>query len=237
MSRPFHFKEFSIIQDHAAMKVGTDSVLLGAWASHPNPLRILDIGCGTGLLSLMLAQRYSEANILGVDIEAGAIQDAQLNVMQSKWTDRIRLVHENFFDLKNEVAFDLIISNPPFFPTDTPSPKESRALARSGKNFNLMEWMAEAKKRLAPDGRIALILPIDQRTNLEQSMKECTLFLHRICFIRPTLSKSIHRILVELGNEKSDHCKDEELFIETEKRHHYSDEYIRLTRPFYLKMD
>ena len=237
MSRPFHFKEFSIIQDHAAMKVGTDGVLLGAWASHANPLRILDIGCGTGLLSLMMAQRYSEARIVGVDIEAGAIQDAQFNVEHSKWKDRIKLLNENIFDLKMEESFDLIISNPPFFPADTPSPKENRALARSGKEFILREWIAEAKKRLASDGSIAFILPISQRAILEQSLEEHALYLNRICYVQPTLSKPVHRIMVEIGSRKSDNCKEETLFIETEKRHHYSDDYIKLTRSFYIKMD
>jgi tRNA1Val (adenine37-N6)-methyltransferase len=219
------------------MKVGTDGVLLGAWASHPNPLRILDIGCGTGLITLMMAQRFPGARMVGVDIERGAIRDAEYNVEQSKWKDRIQLVHENFFELKDEETFDLIISNPPFFPADTPSPKEKRALARSGNDFNLGECLVESKKRLASDGRIAIILPITQQAILEQYMEENALYLSRICFVKPTLVKPMHRVMVELQTTKSDNCREETLVIETDKRHHYSDAYKELTRSFYLKMD
>lgn len=115
MSRPFHFKQFSIRQDHAAMKVGTDAVLLGAWVSHSKAKNILDIGCGTGLLTLMMAQRFENSFITGIEIDPDAMLDAKYNIDNSEWGDRIQLINESISNYTLDSKVDLIITNPPFF--------------------------------------------------------------------------------------------------------------------------
>ena len=237
MSRPFQFKEFTIIQDHAAMKVGTDSVLLGAWTNHSNPKMILDIGCGTALLTLMMAQRFQDAVITGVEIDSHAMLDAKLNVDRSAWGNRIDLIEGNFFEVDLPQYYDLIISNPPFFSIDTPSPIENRAVARSGKRTLLNDWIIEAKKKMQKSGVMAVILPMNQKAVLEKIANDNDLFIHRICLVKPNTSKEAHRFMVELQLNKCDHPVIESIMIEKEIRHDYSDEYIKLTRSFYLNMD
>ena len=136
MSRPFRFKQFNIVQENAAMKVGTDSVLLGSWAPSTNPKRILDIGTGTGILALMLAQRFSRAELIAVELDRDALVDAEFNVAHSNWSERISVLQGDFMDLSFSNHFDLILSNPPYFPADTFSPVAKRSLAtkRKGKH-------------------------------------------------------------------------------------------------------
>ncbi len=237
MSRPFQFKEFTIVQDHAAMKVGTDSVLLGAWVDHLNPKKILDIGCGTALLTLMMAQRFPDALISGIEIDPQAMIDARYNVKYSSWNDRIDLIEGSIFETPIPQLFDLIISNPPFFSIDTPSPIGNRALARSGSGSLLNEWIIEAKKKMLPSGRFAIILPLNQKSQLENIAKENKLFIHRLCLVKPNRRKDAHRFMVEMKLVSCDQLKNESITIEKEIRHEYTDEYIKLTRSFYLNMD
>jgi len=237
VSRPFQFKEFTIVQDYAAMKVGTDSVLLGAWVKHLNPKKILDIGCGTALLTLMMAQRFPDALISGIEIDPQALIDARNNVKQSPWGDRIDLIEGSIFESTIPQLFDLIISNPPFFSMDTPSPIENRALARSGSGSLLNDWIIEAKNKMLPSGRFAIILPLSQKALLEQLAKHNGLFIHRLCFIKPNRSKDAHRFMVEMKLNHCDQLISESITIEKDVRHEYTDEYIKLTRSFYLNMD
>ena len=237
MSRPFRFKEFSIRQDHAAMKVGTDSVLLGSWVSIVSPKNILDIGCGTGLLSIMMAQRFNDAQITGIEIESEALIDAKFNVDQSKWKDRIQLLNKDILEFKSEREFDLIITNPPYFPNDTLAPDQKRALARSGENYSLVDWIISASKLLSSSGKIAFILPVNLWMNIEDSLLEWGLVVSRICKVRPIQQKPVHRVIIELQHSNNRHEQIiEELTIEKSKRHEYTDEYIALTRTFYLAM-
>lgn len=216
------------------MKVGTDSVILGSWVEFTNPNLILDIGCGTGLLSLMMAQRFPESNIAGVEIEADALIDARVNVSSSKWKDRIELIHGDFINYSFNRKFDLIISNPPYFPADTPSPDSKRSLARKGQNDFLYKGLLKAKTLLSDLGKIGLILPIDMWNEIEVQLETIGLFKSRLRFVKPKDDKLIHRVLIELSINKSDCIQEETLIIEKEKRHDYSSDYIDLTSAFYL---
>lgn len=235
MSRPFHFKQFSIFQDNAAMKVGTDGVLLGAWAQNVQCEKILDIGCGTGLISLMMAQRFPNSHIDAVDVDEKAIDDARINFSNSKWDDRIRLENSNILDLSEEKKYDLIVCNPPFFEADSRAPDTSRALARSGMDISFLEWINKMKLLLDPFGSIGIIYPITEWNRIKGDIEETGLHIHRYCEVKPTEEKKAHRVLVQLGIEKKDAIIEKVLVIEI-SRHKYTDEYVRLTRSFYLKM-
>ena len=236
MSRAFQFKQFKIEQKYAAMKVGTDSVLLGAWVSIKNVRSVLDIGCGTALLSLMLAQRISEAKIIGLEIDDDALIDAKTNIINSSWKDRIELQKGDFMGFSFSEPFDLIISNPPYFTFDTASPVEKRSMARNGEQ-SFFRWLLKAKNMLDIDGEIAFVLPYDQWLQMVGKLKTNGLFLSRICRIKPKDYKDYHRVLVELKLDPTSLIEETSLTIEKEKRHDYTDEYKRLTAAFYLDKD
>lgn len=236
MSRPFAFKQFTIFQENAAMKVGTDSVLLGSWASVKDPSNILDIGCGTGILSLMMAQRYENAKILAIELDKNALKDAVINVTQSNWKDRIELIEGDFLSAEFSQPFDLILSNPPYFPDDTRSPISNRSLARNGNGNLLLSWFLRAKELLTPSGIITMILPLNLWTSLEDELRDMGLFLNKICFIKPKAYKNAHRVMLSISLKQTTPLK-EELIIEKEKRHDYTDEYRKLTSDFYLDKD
>lgn len=235
MSRPFHFKQFSIVQERAAMKVGTDGVLIGSWATSNAHHRILDIGCGTGLISLMLAQRFPEAIIDAIDIDENAINDARINITNSKWAERIALHKTDLLSFESKPSYDLIVSNPPFFEADTRSPIASRAVARSGNESTFMQWILKAKSLLSPDGSFAFIYPIEEWKRVEAELKSIPLYITRICKVSPTQDKAPHRVLLQLSLKENAFIEEGTFFIE-KSRHIYSEEYIKLTRSFYLKM-
>lgn len=237
MSRPFHFKQFSIRQDHAAMKVGTDSVLLGSWVLMKDPKNILDVGCGTGLLSLMMAQRFTEAQITGIDIEPDSLIDARFNIDNSKWADRVKLFNESILEFTIDTKFDLVITNPPYFPVDTLAPDQKRALARSGEKYSFQSWMEAIAGLLSNSAKVAFILPIEEWLNCKDSLIKLGFNLFRICYVRPNQQKEVHRVMIELQRSKlSNSVIEEEMIIEKVKRHDYSEKYKELTRSFYLKM-
>lgn len=232
----FQFKQFRIIQEHSAMKVGVDGVLLGAWANVSGTKRILDAGTGTGLIALMIAQKSPLAEIDAVEIDEDAFQEAKFNVAQSPWNDRIRLECCSFqkFATRTDRKYDLIISNPPFFVNSLKAPAVSRAKARHADTLPLKELISGAKKLLTENGEIALVLPIESLQELEKFVEEQHLFLSRLCRVKPNPVKPAFRILVEIASRE---CifQEEELVIEFEQHHNYTPQYRELTKDFYLK--
>jgi len=229
----FSFKQFTVNHDKCAMKVGTDGVLLGAWVTVNRSTNILDIGTGTGLIALMLAQR-SDARIVGIDIDGNASAQALENVLNSHWENRISIEHtdlQSFLPLTN---FDLIVSNPPFFSNSLLSPDESRTFARHTQSLSLPYLIEKSARLLTPNGRFALILPADSESLLLQIAQSQGLIPHRITRVIATPGATPKRILVEFSFT-SQPCIIDSLLIE-QARHRYSDEYIALTRDFYLKM-
>ena len=233
MSNSFQFKQFTIQQDLCAMKVGTDGVLLGAWSTAKEG-SILDIGSGTGLIAIMLAQRTKSALITAIDINQNAYLQTLQNVNECMWKDRIQVFHAAVQDFKSTIKYDLIITNPPYFINSTKAPQHERNTARHTDELSFLDLITAVKRLLKKDGLFAIILPIEEAKLFIKEAQEKELYLNRICEVKPNLDKAAKRMLLEFSFYITE-LKEEELTIETEKRHHYSKEYIILTQDFYLK--
>ncbi len=244
----FSFKQFHVDHDACAMKVGTDGILLGAWAEldgqHDGRINVLDIGTGTGLISLMLAQRAeTEVNITAIDIAADACQQARQNVAQSPWPSAVRVSHTPLQDFsKNHCgyhAFDLIVSNPPYFTHGQSFDDPSRQLARHTSTLTHKELLEHALPLLAPQGKLALVLPFDAGCELIAHCRtleddlDSSLGL-RVVNIKTTPRKAYSRMLLEITREPRLY-QESELIIH-QSTGAYSEDYIALTRDFYLNM-
>jgi len=232
----FQFKQFRITQERSAMKVGMDGVLLGAWADSSGAERILDIGTGTGLIALMMAQKNKVAQIDAIEVDPEAFQDANLNIQQSSWSERIqpKLCSFQEFTECSSRKYDLIVSNPPFFTNGVKAPIETRAQARHSCSLPLEVLILGAANLLAENGRITLVLPIESLPEIKSLADLNKLFISRLCRIKPNPIKPDFRILIELTNSECAIQKSE-LMIEFEKHHDYTPEYKELTKDFYLK--
>lgn len=234
MSKPFHFKRFSVAQDRCAMKVGTDGVLLGAWAKYPSKVcNVLDIGSGTGVIALMLAQRFSKAEVTGIDIVADAVLQASENFTNSIFTERLHAVHTDFMDFETSSKFDCIVSNPPFFTNGIVSPNEERKLARHAINFSFSKLFHKVANLLAAEGIFSMIIPIELKEEMLRESRLNGLFCNAICTVYPNFTKPPKRILLAFSLVQTE-IKKEQLVIETEVRHQYMEEYKTLLKDFYL---
>lgn len=234
----FNFKKFTIQQDKSAMKVGTDGVLLGAWAQ-PNVVNtILDIGSGTGILSLQMAQRTFAETIDAVEIEADSFEQTVENFEQSDWGDRLFCYHSSIQDFANEIddKYDFIISNPPFFsaPYKNGIIKEKRALARHTDKLSFDELLSAVSKLLSKNGECAFIIPYKSESIFLGLAQIHGLFPNRITRVCGTANTPIKRSLLQLSFVHTE-IESSELIIEIE-RHIYTQDYIDLVKDFYLKM-
>ncbi|MBP5704296.1 MAG: methyltransferase [Paludibacteraceae bacterium] len=239
----FQFKQFKIDQSLCAMKVGTDGVTLGAVADVEKARRVLDIGCGTGLLCLMTAQRNGTAEIVGIDIDEDAVRGATQNCESSKWAGRISIVGKSLQEFVEAApsAFDKVITNPPYFEDSLKAPKASRTLARHTDSLPFSELASSASTLLSDDGSLSIILPTDAHEKFEKIAEEYGLYLRKKTLVYPKPGAEVKRVVGEFVKIKNDECKMqnveiETLTVETEIRHQYTDDYIRLTKEFYLKM-
>jgi len=230
----FRFKQFEIRQDLTAMKVGTDGVLLGAWAEVDNPRRILDIGTGTGLIALMLAQRFPTAQIDALEVETAAAEQALNNFEISPWKNRLHLIHSDFNEFQTENRYDLIVSNPPYFDEDYLSTDAGRNLARHSHSLRLKDLLLKSKKILSKQGSIQLILPVQKERNLQQILRNNQLYINKITYVKGRKDLSAKRVLLSISAYPVK-TRTGSLTIE-KARHEYTPEYIALTRDFYLKM-
>jgi len=231
----FQFKQFTIHQEKCAMKVGTDGVLLGAWTDCSSAQRILDIGTGTGLIALMLAQR-TVAPIDGLEIDEAAILQAKENVQNSPWADRINIVHNSFQDFYEEqtTCYDLIVSNPPYFENSLKSPSKGRTTARHTDSLSALEIIVGSKSLLTDNGQLCVILPINEGLDFLKKAEESGLYCQRKTAVIPRMGTAVKRLLLCFGLESSA-CQESELLIETDNRHSYSDQYKALTKDYYLR--
>ncbi|MEI6556225.1 MAG: methyltransferase [Paludibacter sp.] len=231
----FSFKQFSVNQDKCAMKVGIDGVLLGAWTQVEDAQNILDVGTGTGLISLMLAQR-SNAIITGIDIESGAIDQAKENVANSPWSHRINILGQSFQDFTKttNLLFDLIVSNPPYFINSLKAPLESRSTARHTDSLTHAELIENAMRILTPTGRICLILPVNEGVECIRFAESKGLFCSKRVNVYPKRDGEVKRLLLEFKMQKSE-TEISDLVVE-ESRHQYSAEFINLAKDYYLKL-
>lgn len=240
MSTLFKFKEFSIHQDKTAMKIGTDAVLLGAWVFLENEIdSILDVGSGTGIIALMLAQRSFALTIDAVEIDNDAYEQTVTNFENSNWGDRLYCYHSSFQNFADEIAeedetYDLIISNPPFYTDEFESKNDARNKARFTTSLSFNELLKGVSKILSKKGKFAVIIPFKEEQGFVKLAKENNLFLNRVCHVKGNPSSAFKRSLLEFSFEDKK-LKKENLTIEI-KRHQYTDEYINLTKDFYLKM-
>ncbi|MDH6311717.1 tRNA1Val (adenine37-N6)-methyltransferase [Parabacteroides sp. PFB2-10] len=232
----FHFKQFTIRHDKCAMKVGTDGVLLGAWAYADKAKRVLDIGTGSGLIALMIAQR-SQALIDAIDIDEGAYVQSLENVADSPFSERIRVFHQSLEQFASEKrdSYDLIVSNPPYFISSLKPPTENRSIARHTDTLALDDLIRLSRSMLSDDGRLALILPYDQEKQLYDLTESEGLFVIRQTNVIPVVGSSPKRLLVEIIQKPSPTLTIETLTIEVE-RHKYTPEYQTLTSAYYLNM-
>ena len=230
----FQFKQFRVGQNHSAMRVGTDGVLLGAWTEVKDAVSILDIGTGTGVIALMLAQR-STAMIDAIDIEKGAIIDASTNFSTSPWSGRLeskQLSLKNFTEQTSK-KYDCIVCNPPFFQNAVHSKEEARTLARHNHSLTFYELANSAAKLLSCEGRFNVILPAEAEKEFQIVAANFRLFTSRVTRVKPKPSRPVKRVLMEFRLDASERFEDE-LTIETETHHEYTPEFIRLVKSFYL---
>lgn len=229
----FKFKEFSVIQKKSAMKVGTDGVLLGCWvSSSKSNLSILDIGCGTGLIALMLAQRNLNSNVTGIEIEKIASQEAKLNIINSSWNDRIAIKNTSLQKFSPKKKFDLIVSNPPFFSQNESI--KTRDLARHKNSLSFNDLIDYSTNLLSEKGIFSVIIPKDSQEYFCDIATSYSLFCIRICNVRGNKNSNIKRVLMEFSFFKAK-TRIEGLTIEI-RRHQYTSKYIQLCKNFYLNM-
>lgn len=228
----FRFKQFTVRQDRTAMKVGTDGVLLGAWAEVEEAQNILDIGTGTGLIALMAAQKAPHAHIEAIEIEANACLQAQENIDESPWRDRIHLTQTPLQAYYPPMAFDCIICNPPFFVHSTVCPDNSRSMARHCNSLPHTELIDHVARLLKTTGYFYVILPVAEAKELTAYAQETGLFPIRITYIHPTPDKAPKRSLIKFAKTPRA-CQENHIVIEI-SRHQYTKEYIELTKDFYL---
>lgn len=233
----FQFKQFSVNQDKCAMKIGTDGVLLGAWTPLENtPYSILDIGTGTGIIALMLAQRSNAEQIDAMEIDDDAYEQAVDNFENSPWGDRLFCYHAGLDEFMEEPEdeYDLIISNPPFYTEDYTSGDEQRDKARFTASLPFEDLVEAAALLLSDNGIFSVIIPFKEEDSFVALAKELDLFPFKITRVKGTPTTDIKRSLLAFSRDEREIVIDE-LIIEI-ARHEYTPEYIALTKDFYLKM-
>lgn len=218
----FQFKQFTIEQELCAMKVGTDGVLLGAWAK--GGPRILDIGTGTGIIALMMAQRYPEAQVTAIDIDEGAVRQAEQNVSQSPFLGRISVLQQAVQEHLGE--YESIVSNPPFFIDSLQAPDGQRNMARHTATLSYAELMKAAYRLLADNGEFSVVIPFDYRRRMEDEAVFVGFFPSRVCGVKTTERKPAKRYLLAFRKHPCP-CEKSEITIGDET-------YNRLTEAFYL---
>jgi tRNA1Val (adenine37-N6)-methyltransferase len=231
----FRFKQFIIDQAGAAFKVGTDSVLLGACADLTGASKILEIGAGTALISIMAAQR-SEAEIVTIEPHPESYNQAQKNVLQCKWSKRIKIVKSDFqsFHQDTNEKFDLIITNPPWFRDSLKNPDVTKSFIRHSESLSSVDILRGASKLIRPEGSLQLILPYAEGNIFIAEASDYCFFCTRIIKIKAIPTGEIKRLILKFERSKKS-LKEKFLTIETGVRHQYTEEYKEVTKDFYLK--
>lgn len=225
----FRFKRFEVVQDRCAMKVGTDGVLLGAWAQGGK--RILDIGTGTGLIAMMMAQRYPEATIDAVDIDHEACCQAMENVANAGLRDRIRVVEKPL--QHHHGLYDSVVSNPPFFENSMKAPDGKRAMARHADTLPVAELMRSVADVLLPNGCFSAVIPTDMLRRYEEEAVYTKMYITRVCRIKTVERKPAKRCLIAIQKHReAPFCQEEHVLQAADGSR--SEWYRQLTKDFYL---
>ena len=234
----FQFKQFNVEQDKCAMKVGTDSVLLGAWCPiDNNPISVLDIGAGTGILSLMLAQRTNAEQIDSVEIDEEAYEQCVSNYENSPWSDRLFCYHAGLDELVEdpEDEYDIIISNPPFYSEDFKTESAQRDLARFQDALPFEDLVEAADLLLSENGIFAVVIPFKEEEKFIDLCAEFELYPVKVTRVKGSHKTPIVRSLMAFKRYELSVLEADELVVEI-NRHEYTDDYINLTKDFYLRM-
>jgi tRNA1Val (adenine37-N6)-methyltransferase len=218
----FRFKQFTVRQEQCAMKVGMDGVILGAWAKGGQ--RILDVGTGTGLIALMMAQRYEDAVVTGIDIDEGAVTQARENITASPFKDRIQILHEAVQQHKG--VYDAIVSNPPYFVDSLKAPDHQRNTARHADNLSYAELMQAAYRLLSDGGELSVVVPFDYKKRMEDEATFVGFFPYRVLGVRTVSGKPAKRYLLSFVKHPVE--KDFQVITLDDQ------DYKALTQDFYL---
>lgn len=230
----FQFKQFTVWHDKCAMKVGTDGVLLGAWTSVRNVHRILDVGTGTGLVALMLAQRsLPDTNIVALEIDEAAAEQARENICRSPWKDRIEVLQKDFKKFDSLDKFDVIVSNPPYFVNALGCPGQQRNTARHNSSLTYEDLLQGVAKLLSREGIFTIVIPTDVSDRVKEIGTASGLFAVRQLNVVTKPGGSPKRTLISFSFSKQV-CLVEEMLTEL-ARHKYSEEYTALTKEYYLR--
>jgi len=229
----FRFKQFEVWHDRCAQKVGTDGVLLGAWTQVEGCESILDIGTGSGLIALMMAQRAPKARVIGIEIDDAAAQQAQENVTRSPFSSRIQIVQSDVRDFSFPVAFDCIVCNPPFFVEETLPEDSQRAMARHTAHLNFNELIKAASRLMNPNGTFSVILPSTSSNDFVNQCFISGLYLVRQCRISTVVSKPPKRVMLTFSKSGKGDNSYETLVLQ-DKGGGRSEAYQKLTEDFYL---
>ncbi len=240
----FRFQQFALSQERSAMKVGTDGILLGAWAPLPTaisgqPLRLLDVGTGTGLIALMLAQRLTAQNaiIYGIEPDAEAAAEASQNAQNSPWAERINIFPVSLQTHRTSFVYDVIVCNPPFFTANQPtSAHENRALARHETDFSAEMLFQRARELLHLTGKVCCILPVDRGGHYQQVAQRHGFTLCRQTFVRHSEQHPVKRVLLCFSREAVD-LLSETLVLKQQVNQQWQDtpEFAALVQDFYLR--
>lgn len=231
----FRFKQFEVLNDRTAMKVGTDGVLLGAWCPVEGARRVLDVGTGCGVIALMIAQRNSQATICGIDIDHDAVEEAAINFANSPWSSRLTAC-ECDFNCRQEHAgqYDLIVSNPPYFIDSLLPPDAARTMARHTQTLTYGQLIEGASRLLTDDGTLALISPTEAESAIIEAATFASLPVRRLTRVISKLGSAPKRILWTLSRYSTDFVEDTLTISKPDGT--FTEEYVALTGAFYLKM-
>ncbi|WP_321331323.1 methyltransferase [uncultured Bacteroides sp.] len=229
----FQFKQFTVWHDKCGMKVGTDGVLLGSWVRVAAARRILDVGTGTGLLALMMAQR-SDATIVALDVDKNAVCQARENVSGSPWKNRISILESDFREYMPDEKFDVIVSNPPYFVDSLISPDRQRTMARHSSGLTYNELLVGVSSLLSDEGEFNVVVPADTAPMFIDKARMYGLYPARQLLVKTKPGDIPKRALIVFSFIEKE-CKTDELLTEL-ARHKYSSQYIALTRDYYLNM-
>ena len=227
--KPFHFQQFSVQQSGKVFRVGTDAVLLGVLCNVERSKRILEVGSGTGIVSLMAAQRNPKAQILALDINEEAVKLTEMNFLNSPFSDRMKAELQDFKKIETDEKYDLIISNPPYFEENSSS---KDIIARQQKELGFYELIKKAAELLTSDGLLSVIIPFESGEEFITIAEEFQLFLHKRINIQGAEGSKTKRLVLEFGLRKEMFTEDD--FVIEKSPRKYSDQYLELTKEFHV---
>ncbi len=231
----FQFQQFSLAHHKSTMPIGTDAVLLGAWAAvHADTQSVLDIGCGCGIIGLMVMQRAKNGKVTFLDMDQCSMQEAESNGNNSPWKEHLSYYCTTIQEFAKETPqqFDLIVSNPPYFENSLKSPVATRTQSRHTDMLSFEELIISANSLLTKEGNFCVVLPRLAMENFVAIVKKNGLFVNNKTFIFPTVQKEANRVLLRFSKEENE-CIETSLILRNEKRE-YTDEYKKLTYSYHI---